>query len=134
MFVGADETGNRYYRALGQTNDPSFGYERRWVVYNGAVEATKVPPGWRGWLTHTHDVPPSQEAYIAYPWEQPNLPNMTGTPAAYRPQGSTASYGERPPATGDYEAWSPVWNPPDVPRPEAHPGTHGLGLEQKLAR
>jgi NADH:ubiquinone oxidoreductase subunit len=32
---------------------------------------------------------------------------MTGTPAAYRPSGSTLASGRRPAATGDYQAWTP---------------------------
>jgi NADH:ubiquinone oxidoreductase subunit len=139
-LVGKDEFGNSYYRAA---IAPSIGPERRWVVYNGEVDASKVPPGWRGWLTHTHSIPPSQQRYKPREWEKSFKPNLTGTPGAYRPQGSTLSYGERPPATGDYVAWSPDgWEPRghdadgkspdgrDVPRPEAHPGTHGVGMKQ----
>jgi NADH:ubiquinone oxidoreductase subunit len=32
---------------------------------------------------------------------------MTGTPAAYRPPGSTLAQGRRAKATGDYKAWTP---------------------------
>jgi NADH:ubiquinone oxidoreductase subunit len=32
---------------------------------------------------------------------------MTGTPGAIRPPGSLAEKAERPPATGDYQAWKP---------------------------
>ena len=35
------------------------------------------------------------------------MPNMTGTPGAYRPPGSIANAGKRPEVTGDYEPWSP---------------------------
>ena len=35
------------------------------------------------------------------------MPNLSGTPGAYRPRGSLAALGERPAATGDYEAWEP---------------------------
>ena len=34
-------------------------------------------------------------------------PNLTGTDGAYRPSGSLAKGGARPPATGDYQAWKP---------------------------
>jgi NADH:ubiquinone oxidoreductase subunit len=133
-FVGTDEFGNTYYRAFGHQIDPSVGHERRWVIYNGPIEATNVPPAWRGWLSHTHDIPPSEETYVPKPWEREHVPNRTGTPLAYRPPGSTKAHGERPPATGDYEAWSPGdWGNPDVPAPEAHPGTHGVGLKQPQA-
>jgi NADH:ubiquinone oxidoreductase subunit len=134
QFVGADEFGNKYYRAFGHQIDPSMGHERRWVTYNGPVEASNIPPGWRGWLSHTHTLPPSEETYVAHAWEQPHVPNRTGTPQAYRPSGSTNSVGQRPPATGDYEAWSPAdWVPRDVPRPEQHPGTHGESMKQPHA-
>jgi NADH:ubiquinone oxidoreductase subunit len=42
----------RYYRAQGPLIDASVGSERRWVIYNGYADASKVPPGWRGWLCH----------------------------------------------------------------------------------
>ena len=32
---------------------------------------------------------------------------LTGTPLAYRPDGSLLASGERPRVTGDYDAWSP---------------------------
>jgi NADH:ubiquinone oxidoreductase subunit len=142
-LVGTDEVGNTYYRAIGPLIDPTAGPERRWVIFNGEVEASKVPPGWRGWLTHTYDTPPSEHAYVAREWEKPHLPNMTGSRLAYRPQGSTGASGMRPAATGDYMAWSPDdWAPAgreaegvspdgrDVPRPDMHPGTHGTDLRQ----
>lgn len=33
--------------------------------------------------------------------------DLSGTPQAYRPDGSLWESGRRPPATGDYEAWKP---------------------------
>ena len=105
-LVGTDELGNRYYRATGPIIDPSTGPERRWVIYNGPVEASCVPPAWRSWLTHTHDIPPSEHEYSPRAWELPHLPNRTGTPDAYRPQGS-ALIRDRRPATGDYVPWNP---------------------------
>src|SRR5258707_575197 len=60
-MVGKDEQGNRYYRTRGGKIDPSLGFERRWVIYNGYAEATRVPPSWHGWMHHTVDVPPTEE-------------------------------------------------------------------------
>ncbi|TDR94672.1 NADH:ubiquinone oxidoreductase subunit NDUFA12 [Enterovirga rhinocerotis] len=105
--VGEDELGNVYYRATDHMIDPSMGPERRWVVYNGLADMSRVPPSWRGWLAHTHNVPPSEEQYTPREWEMAHLPNMTGTPEAYRPQGSPSASGRRPAATGDYVPWSP---------------------------
>jgi NADH:ubiquinone oxidoreductase subunit len=97
--VGTDQFGNRYY----QTKDG----KRRWVIYNGTVEASRISPDWHGWLPHTFKEPPTVTPLRAQPWEQVHIPNQTGTDNALRPQGSLARSGERPPATGDYEAWTP---------------------------
>jgi NADH:ubiquinone oxidoreductase subunit len=98
-LVGRDEFGNRYY----QTTDG----KRRWVIYVGTVEASRVPPDWHGWLHHTFDHPPTVEPFTPRSWEQPHRPNLTGTQAAYHPEGSLWAEGKRPKATGDYEAWRP---------------------------
>jgi NADH:ubiquinone oxidoreductase subunit len=103
--VGTDEFGNRYY----QSRDTSSydGRRRRWVTYNGYADASKVPPEWHGWLHYTYDETPIEAPLPRRAWEQDHLPNLTGTPMAWRPQGSLAAEGRRPAATGDYEAWRP---------------------------
>ncbi|GGA53789.1 NADH dehydrogenase [Nitratireductor aestuarii] len=101
--VGEDEFGNVYY----QGGTDSEGRTRRWVMYNGYSEASTIPPGWHGWIHHKVDVPPTQEAYQAREWQKPHRPNMTGTPDAYRPQGSIMTGEDRPRVTGDYDAWTP---------------------------
>lgn len=106
-LVGHDEFGNAYYRTKGGVVDPTLGIERRWVIYAGEAEASTIPPGWFGWMHHRTDVPPTRDGYRAREWELPHRPNMTGTPAAYRPKGSILSEGRRPAATGDYKAWQP---------------------------
>ena len=97
--VGTDAYGNRYY----QTKDS----KRRWVLYAGTVEASRVPPEWHGWIHHTFKNPPTVDALKTQSWELDHRPNMTGTDGAYRPDGSLARSGVRPPATGDYEPWKP---------------------------
>lgn len=101
-FVGEDEHGNRYYRALGT----ALG-ERRWVIYNGLAEPSRIPPGWHSWIHHTSQVAPSEAAYTPFEWQQPHRPNLTGTSGAYRPKGSTLGKSRRTKTTGDYEAWTP---------------------------
>ncbi len=95
--VGADEQGNVYY----QTKDG----KRRWVIYNGVVEGSRVSPEWHGWLHHTWDEPPTKAPVIHKSWEKPHLPNLTGTPEAYAPLGSIRR--PAPVARTDYEAWQP---------------------------
>lgn len=106
-FVGEDENGNRYYRTKGGKIDPTLGFERRWVIYNGYAEASTITADWHGWMHHTVDVPPTELNYKPREWEKPHRANMTGTVGAYRPPGSTLASGRRPKATGDYQAWTP---------------------------
>ena len=100
--VGTDALGNTYYRA----DVPPLG-ERRWVIYKGEADASAIPPGWHGWIHKKTDVLPTDDGYQAKSWERPHQPNLTGSPGAYRPDGSILTPANRPAATGDYEAWSP---------------------------
>ena len=77
-LVGQDEQGNRYYRTKGRKIDPTLGFERRWVIYNGYAEASRVPPSWHGWLHHTVDVAPTEENYN--PWCE-SSPKVDGAEA-----------------------------------------------------
>jgi len=105
VFVGKDDEGNSYYRT--RAKDKALGFERRWVIYNGAAEASRIPPGWWGWMHHKTDVPPTEMTYQPREWQKPHLSNKTGTAEAYRPQGSTLASGHRAPVAGDYKAWTP---------------------------
>lgn len=97
-LVGSDGFGNRYYREKGG--------DRRWVMYAGAPEASKVPPEWHAWLHKTVAEPPPAELR-RWPWQKDHVPNLTGGPDAYRPAGHVSRGGRRAPATGDYEPWRP---------------------------
>ena len=107
--VGQDQFKNRYFREKGggKVHRDSLRHERRWVIYDGEVEASRVPPEWHAWLHHTTDSIPSPEGVQKQPWEKPHQPNLTGTQEAYRPPGSVFKGGGRDAATGDYEAWTP---------------------------
>jgi NADH:ubiquinone oxidoreductase subunit len=108
-LVGTDASGNRYYRARRPfpAGHPRAGHERRWVIYNGANDASRVPAEWHGWLHGAFDGAPASNLPPPRAWEADYTPNATGTPAAYRPAGSLDHGGRRARATGDYEAWSP---------------------------
>lgn len=98
-LVGTDKFGNRYYQAKKGV--------RRWVIYAGTVEASRVPPDWHGWLHHTFKEPPTTAPFKEKSWEKEHQPNLTGTADAYRPDGSLLAGGVRPRATGDYQPWKP---------------------------
>jgi len=97
--VGEDEAGNVFYR----TEDDS----RRWVIYSGEAEASRVSPDWHGWLHRTWDEPPSEQPLARKDWEKAHKPNLTGTEGAYRPPGSVLTPATRPRNASDYEAWTP---------------------------
>jgi NADH:ubiquinone oxidoreductase subunit len=106
--VGTDVQGNRYYRSRKvRTSGPFAGTERRWVIYDGANDASRVPAEWHGWLHHSYDGVPESHLPPARIWEADYTPNATGTAAAYRPAGALERGGRRASATGDYQAWSP---------------------------
>ena len=95
--VGEDAEGNIYYRNSDDT--------RRWVIYHGENEASRVSPEWHGWLHHTWDEPPTEGGIKHKAWEKPHQENLTGTMAAYAPAGSIRR--GAPADRSDYEAWSP---------------------------
>lgn len=95
--VGEDEAGNVFY----QTADG----QRRWVIYNGECEASRVSADWHGWLHHTYDEPPTERPLVHKEWEKPHNPNLTGTDVAYAPSGSMMR--ATPEVRTDYESWRP---------------------------
>ena len=107
VLIGTDHLGNKYYEAKDTKDSYDPGRRRRWVIYNGYAEASKVPAEWHGWLHYTFDEPPTRAPLPRKAWEKDHQPNLTGTVHAWRPKGSIARGGERPKATGDYEAWRP---------------------------
>ena len=101
-LVGADEAGNKYYRAPSAL--PESIPERRWVIFNGYSEASTIPPGWHGWMHHRAGAPPAP--YRAREWQKDHVPNLTGSAAAYRPPGSILGAGPAA-VEPDYQAWKP---------------------------
>jgi NADH:ubiquinone oxidoreductase subunit len=101
--IGEDAQGNVYWEG---GTDPN-GIIRRWVIYNGPNDASRIPPEWFSWLHHQIDAAPDQALPAPRAWEKPWEPNLTGTRLAYRPPGALEAGGQRVRSTGDYEAWTP---------------------------
>lgn len=95
--VGEDEAGNLFY----ETRDG----KRRWVIFNGESEASRVSPDWHGWLHHTYKEPPTKKPLVHKAWEKPHQENQTGTAKAYAPAGSLRA--QTPADHSDYDAWKP---------------------------
>jgi len=104
--VGEDQFGNRYFKEKGKATGPT-GRIRRWVVYKGKPEASKVPAAWHIWLHYTTDQLPDQQNITQNSWEMEHRPNLTGTDFAYRPGGSVIGGGARQKGSADYDAWRP---------------------------
>ena len=95
--VGEDSQGNVFY----ETRDG----KRRWVMFNGEAEASRVDPDWHGWLHHTFKEPPTERPLVHNSWEKPHKENLTGSALAYAPAGSIRA--QTPADRQDYEAWTP---------------------------
>ena len=96
--VGEDAEGNVYY----QTADGS----RRWVIYNGEAEASRVAPEWHGWLHHTWQDPPTTAPLPkqALGEAAPAEPDRHARRPTTRRGASSQPRRRRAP---DYEAWVP---------------------------
>ncbi len=101
--VGEDSLGNAYFEGKAMPD----GRRRRYVLYKGANDASRVSPEWHGWLHHQYDEIPDAALPPVRRWEKEPKPNATGTAEAYRPAGALEAGGHRAAATGDYEAWVP---------------------------
>lgn len=102
-FIGRDEYGNRYYEA--RRNRAGELHKRRWVMYNGMIDASKVPANWHGWLHYTLEAP--LPAGKQHGWQKESKPNLTGTQGRYVPEGHITKGGVRAKASADYQPWTP---------------------------
>lgn len=89
VLVGKDKYGNTYY--VHKKNK-----KKRWVIYKGLPEATKVPPEWFGWLHGITDT-------IGEMSDKRHYPNLTGTDFAHTPKDTTLSAKHH----ADYQRWEP---------------------------
>ena len=93
--VGKDKFGNLYMQNKNDT--------KRWVLYEGEVDSSKVPPEWNGWLRFTSKEIPTTEK--RYKWEKEHLKNQTGTKNSYYPSASVFR-NPRSKKRAEYEQWS----------------------------
>ena len=91
--IGTDEFGNEYFQNKSG---------KRFVVYNGIAEPSKVPMEWHGWLHYSTDLLPIKIDTKRASWQKIHLPNLTGTKHAYSPKNSAGKK-----TSMEYEAWKP---------------------------
>ena len=102
QLVGQDPEGNRYYT---ERNPVKGRRARRWVMFKGEIEASRIAPEWHAWLHYTADAPLT--GTTRQTWQKNHQPNHTGTDQAYLPPGHDRKGGKRAKAVGDYQAWTP---------------------------
>ena len=103
-FVGSDNQKNKYYCNSKDFNDIE---SKRWVIFKGVIDATKIPPHWHAWLHKSIDIPPIDYNH-KYEWQKDHKQNMTGTDQAYFPDSHPLSKSHNPKEIKrEYEPWSP---------------------------
>jgi NADH:ubiquinone oxidoreductase subunit len=94
--IGTDEFGNEYFcRKDG----------KRFVIYKGIAEPSKIPAEWHGWIHYTTNQIPVRTNRFS--WQKIHLPNLTGTKNSYAPKGHLARTSEREKVSSDYQPWNP---------------------------
>ena len=79
-LVGEDNFGNKYY----QTKKG-----KRFIIYNGEVDASKIPNEWYSWMHFTPNKIENTHELNKFEWQKPHKPNRTGSNEAYSPKGNT---------------------------------------------
>jgi len=100
--VGHDEFGNVYYMSKAKASK-----KKRWVIYNGYADSSKVPARWHTWLHGVVDEIPTEQKRSDKKWIRSHLPNLTGSDSAYRPSGSLSKKRDSKKQKGNYESWTP---------------------------
>ena len=77
------------------------------MIYNGKNDGSRVPPDWQAWLRGTIAELPEKALPPLHKFHMAPTGNLTGTMAAFRPDGALGSGKVRPASTGDYEPWIP---------------------------
>ena len=92
-LAGKDQFGNKYYfNSRG----------KRWVIYKGSVESSKIPPKWHLWI-HSLTRNKPLDNNLKFPWQKIHEGNLTGTKSAHKPEGSLSSESQK--NIKKYETW-----------------------------
>tara|TARA_B110000116_G_scaffold266916_1_gene278427 strand:- start:913 stop:1266 length:354 start_codon:yes stop_codon:yes gene_type:complete len=103
-LVGKDDNGNQYYCNSKNFDDLDV---KRWVIFNGEIEASKIPSHWHAWLHKSIDIPPINY-FHKYSWQKDHEQNMTGTDNAYYPSSHPLSKDYKfDEVKSEYDSWSP---------------------------
>ena len=89
-LVGKDSFGNKYYKSRSG---------KRWVIYNGEVDASKIPNEWYSWIHFTKNKIENNHNLEKFVWQKPHLSNQTGTKDSYHPNKNNNEVNKK------YKAW-----------------------------
>ena len=76
-LVGRDSAGNKYYENKNG---------KRWIIYNGDIEASKISDEWYSWIHSIKNKIEENHDLKKYNWQIKHSSNLTGTEKAYNPQ------------------------------------------------
>ena len=96
--IGKDQFGNEYFESK---NSDYLDQNKRFVIYQGLVEPSKIPPLWHAWLHHLSNITPTKSQN--YIWQHDYQPNLTGTKFSYHPNNKSL----RNKVASDYNSWKP---------------------------
>ena len=89
-FVGTDNIGNKYYKSKSG---------KRWVIYKGEIDASKIPEEWFSWIHFTNNKIEDNHNLEKFSWQKPHLSNQTGTKESYHPNKQKSAIKKK------YETW-----------------------------
>ena len=95
--VGSDNENNKFY--IHKKNS-----QKRWIIYNGLMDASRIPAEWHDWLHHRTDEIPN-ESDKKLNWYKMHKENSTGTNESYSPNVSKDKEPEI--LKKNYEPWRP---------------------------
>ena len=93
-FIGKDDFGNKYYQSKNG---------KRWVIYNGEINASKINSDWFSWIHHITNTLPTRKNLEKYPWQKPHKDNKTGSSESYKPN----KISKKAKNFKKYETWKP---------------------------
>ena len=93
-LIGKDQAGNKYYE-----NKKG----KRWVIYNGEINASKIDSDWYSWIHYQTNVRPTERIQKKYFWQKPHKDNKTGTSDSYKPN----EISKKSKKFKKYESWKP---------------------------
>ena len=94
--VGIDSFCNKYYESKKGKK------KKRFVIYNGIAESSRVPAQWHSWLHYASDEIGYENSNVKSAWQKTHLPNLTGTKFIY----SASQYQDKY-QSKHYQCWNP---------------------------